>query len=131
MTNKQSTLFSRIFSNSEKIEFTGKPTQLVNSSAEVQLETNEVVSFYDFKNRRNVVFGTNFGNIVLTEELSSLGNTYTVLYDLNSPIKHLLPYRSLDERDLLYVCGEEESDSPNISTRVDMLILSLQEFFEE
>lgn len=125
---KPSPYFIKVFNNSERIEFTDQLNKLID----LELETDEVVSLYDFKNRRVIVFGSNFGNIILVEEQGTVGVTYFVNYDRNSPVSQMLPYRSIDERDLLYICGSsDEDDEPNISERIDMMLQKLQDYLNQ
>ena len=127
---KPNALFNRMFASAERVEFNGKVTDLLNSQSALHMEIDEVISFYDFKNRRTVVFGTNFGNIAVVEENSSLGYIYTVFYDKDSPLKDMLPFRDLCERDMSYIFGNEEEGLPNISVRVDLMISAIREYFD-
>ncbi len=129
VNNKPNLLFNKAFSSAEKIEYGGHVTELF--SEDKDLDAHDIVSFYDFKNRRVVLYGTNFGNIACVEENTSTGYEYFILYNRTSPMQHLLPFRSIDSRDLAYIHGDEEEDIPNISERVDYLISSFQEFFVE
>lgn len=128
-TNKPNLLFNKAFSSAEKIEYSGHVTELF--SEDKDLDPHDIVSFYDFKNRRVVLYGTNFGNIASIEERILNGYDYFVIYNRNSPIRHLLPFRSLADRDLVYIHGDEEENIPNIAERVDYLIAGIQEFFVE
>jgi hypothetical protein len=119
-----------MFASAERVEFSGKVTDLLNSQSALHMEIEEIISFYDFKNRRTVVFGTNFGNIAVVEENSSLGYIYTVFYDRDSPLKDMLPFRDLCERDMSYIFGNEEEGLPNISVRVDLMISAIREYFD-
>ena len=126
--DKPNTLFSKTFSSAERIEYSGQITDLTKGRETAKLEIEDVVSLYDFKNRKVVIYGTNFGNVAIVEEATALGYIYSVLYDRTSPIRHMLPFRDLDTRDLLYIFGDEEHEVPNISMRVDLLISTLRDY---
>jgi hypothetical protein len=123
--------FNKIFNSSERIEYTDHISKITNANTAADLTTSEVISFYDFKNRRVVVFGTNFGNIAVIEEKAVDKYDYFILYDGNSPLKHLVPFRNLDERDLVYICGDDDERIPDISSRVDLLIEGIQNYYTE
>lgn len=129
VTNKPNLLFSKAFSSADHIEYGGHVTELF--SEDKDLDPYDIVSFYDFKNRRVVLYGTNFGNIASIEEKTSNRYDYFVLYNRNSPIQHLLPFRSITDRDLSYIHGDKEENIPNIIERIDGLISNIQEFFVE
>lgn len=123
--NKCNLHFSKAFTNAEHIHY---DKAAIIAVKELKLSNEEVVSFTDFKDRRVIVFGTNFGNFGVTEECSDDKYSYLTSYNKSHPLKDLVPSLTLTDQDLLYVCGSE--DYPNISERVDSLIASIQEYFK-
>ena len=123
--NKRNLHFSKAFSDTENIHY---DKAAIVAIKDLKLSNEEVVSFTDFKDRRVIVFGTNFGNFGVTEEYSDGHYSYLTSYDKKHPLKDLVPSLTLTEQDLLYVCGSD--DYPNISERVDLLITSIQEYFK-
>ena len=123
--SKYNIYFSKAFTSAESIHY--DKTAIV-AVKELKLSNEEVVSFTDFKDRRVIVFGTNFGNFGVTEECNDGKYSYLTFYDKKHPLKDLVPSLTLTDQDLLYVCGSE--DYPNISERVDLLIASIQEYFK-
>jgi|JFJP01.1.fsa_nt_gi hypothetical protein len=124
MFNQPDIGFSRIFTNSERIEFSDTKGNLLN----IILKSDEVISLYDFRDRRVIVFGTDLGNISITEEQKTDKFSYFINYKKDNPIEQILPYRNLGERDMCFICGCNDDTDINISERINIFLQKLHEY---
>ena len=123
---KANTHFSKAFASAEKIDY---DRSAVMALKDILLERDEVVAYRDFKDRRVLLYWTEFGTMGIVEE----NNVYLAAYDKHSPLKDLVPWVTLDDQGVLFVCGcnTENDVQPNICGRVNNLIDSIKNFYED
>ena len=123
---KSNEYFNRAFGLAEKLDYDHAAIVAIN---EVMLDRNEVVSYRDFKDRRVILYWTEFGNFAITED----GTDYVVAYVKGSPLGDLVPWFTLDAQSVMFVCGcnTEVNSQPNICGRVNMLIESIKNYYED
>lgn len=133
-------IFDKAYNHATHIDHDGKPCDMID----VNIELDGSVAYTDYKDRRVIVFDTELGNVALIEEktfvpqpnitlqgIKTLSNSvvYSVLYKTPSPLIHLLPFKVVDYRDVLYICGDGD-EILNISERVSDLIFDIAEYAE-
>ena len=118
--------FSKAFASAEKIDYDQVALVAIK---DFLLERDEIVAYRDFKDRRVILYWTEFGNFAITED----GTDYVVAYVKGSPLGELVPWFTLDEQSILFVCGctTEAVTQPNICGRVNNLIESIKDFYED
>ena len=123
---KANTCFSKAFTSAEKVDY---DQVAIVAIKDFLLERNEIVAYRDFKDRRVILYWTEFGNFAITED----GFDYVVAYDKGSPLGDLVPWFTLDEQSVMFVCGctTEAVTQPNIRGRVNSLIESIKNYYED
>ena len=123
---KANACFSKAFASAEKIDY-DQPA--IVAIKDFLLKRDEIVAYRDFKDRRVILYWTEFGNFAITED----GAFYVVAYDKGSPLGDLVPWVTLDEQSVMFVCGcdTEAFSEPNICGRVNNLIESIKNYYED
>ena len=123
---KANTCFSKAFASAEKVDY-DQPA--IVAIKDFLLKRDEIVAYRDFKDRRVILYWTEFGNFAITED----GAFYVVAYDKGSPLGDLVPWVTLDEQGVLFICGcnTEDDTQPNICGRVNNLIESIKNYYED
>ena len=118
--------FSKAFASAEKVDY---DQVAIVAIKDYLLERDEIVAYRDFKDRRVILYWTEFGTMSIVEE----NNVYLAVYDKHSPLKDMVPWVTLDDQDVLFICGcnTENDVQPNICERVNNLIESIKNFYED
>ena len=118
--------FSKAFASAEKVDY---DQVAIVAIKDFLLDRNEVVAYRDFKDRRVILYWTEFGNFAITED----GADYVVAYAKGSPLGDLVPWFTLDTQSVMFVCGcsTEAVTQPNICGRVNNLIESIKNYYED
>ena len=118
--------FNKAFASAEKVDYDQVAIVAIKDSL---LERDEILAYRDFKDRRVILYWTEFGNFAITED----GADYVVAYAKGSPLGDLVPWFTLDAQSVLFVCGcsTEAVTQPNICGRVNNLIESIKNYYED
>ena len=118
--------FSKAFASAEKIDYNQVAIVAIK---DFLLQRDEIIAYRDFKDRRVILYWTEFGNFAITED----GTDYVVAYVKGSPLGDLVPWFTLDAQSVMFVCGcnTEVNSQPNICGRVNMLIESIKNYYED
>ena len=118
--------FSKAFTSAEKVDY---DQVAIVAIKDFLLERDEIVAYRDFKDRRVILYWTEFGNFAITED----GTDYVVAYVKGSPLGDLVPWFTLDAQSVMFVCGCNTgvNSQPNICGRVNMLIESIKNYYED
>lgn len=119
-----SKIFDKAYNASEAITYGARLITLLNNE---DLQVDDHASIIDFKGRRVLLYSTMLGTILVVEDKTISGISYYIMYNRISPLSHMLPFRVIGHRDLVYICGDEEDDIPNIMTRVHDIMNHLEE----
>jgi len=88
--------------------------------ADLNLKPGERVKFEDDIDRRGIIIGTRFGNVVVFERYSAEGDTRSSTITHNSPskVEHFVSSASLQSNDIYRIIGDNHL---NIGTDIEHL----------
>ena len=124
--SKSNEYFNKAFASAEKVDY---DQVAIVAIKDFLLERDEILAYRDFKDRRVILYWTEFGNFAITED----GTDYVVTYAKGSPLGDLVPWFTLDAQSVMFVCGcsTEAVIQPNICGRVNNLIESIKNYYED
>lgn len=126
--SKGSKIFDKAYNETDAITYGGRLTSLLNNE---DLEVDDHASIIDYKGRRVLLYSTLLGVLLVVEDKGLSGINYYIMYSHKSLLSHILPFRIIGHRDLVYICGDEEDDVPNIMGRVHSMMYDLEyDYFE-